>query len=85
MRQRGLSKRVGLVLTALSKNMGKLSFMIYVQEQVEVSIYDIVLYARRFREVKPARSASRRKERTKKSLDTHHEHPMSALIEQFKN
>ena len=49
--------------------MGKLSFMIYVQEQVEVLICDIVLYAQRFREVKPARSASRRKERTKKEFE----------------
>lgn len=59
----------GLVLTALSKNMGKLSFMIYVQEKVEALIYDSVLYARRFREVRPARSASRRKQRKKRQFE----------------
>jgi len=73
------------VLTALSKYMGKLSFTIYVQQEVGELIYYIVLHVQRFREVKPARRASQRKERTEKVLNTHHEHPVSALIEQFKN
>ena len=73
------------VLTALSKNMGKLSFIIYVQQEVGVLIYYIVLHVRRFREVKPVMCASQRKERTEKELNTHDEHPVSALVEQFKN
>jgi hypothetical protein len=74
-------KRVGLVLTALSKYMGKLSFTIYVQEEAEVLIYYIALYARRFREVKPAIFSSRQKKRMREGLKTYHEHPVSALIE----
>jgi hypothetical protein len=56
---------VSISLTALSKKMGKLSFIICFQQEVEAPKYCIVLHVRRFRVAKPVMSVGQRKGRTR--------------------